>query len=827
MIDFFAVELRVTNSKTYLYGAGAMAATIFLANLAIFLWLQDTWGGLLVGRLILTIVGVAVLAVLYRAARASLVQSPHLARAWMYLAASQLMALISGGFRSLMALGAESQALPAMIDGMYLLSLPLFLLGILSLPGKRQPFSDCVKMVLDLSSVLAVLVLGTWVFFIGPLKTALGGLPLWTQLAGFAYLGGALLLVFGLLLLLFRWPMSRQQAPYVWLALATGLIVVKDFASGIQILAGTYTNGGLLDLGQIGAALLLGLAGTTQWMMMHRKLMGRGSQPEPRAKTGGLQGGWFQYLPYGFLLGAYLLIPFSEHYPMPMSFLWLSVCVGGIIGLVSVRQVVTLRENNHLAVKLVAVTGLVDQQVEQLQAVNQSLLSEIESRKQVEERLLHDTLHDPLTGLPNRTLYMDRLRHAIEYGKRNEHYRFAMLFLDLDHFKAINEVLGHAMGDRLLVMVSERLGSQVRASDMVARLVGDEFIILLEGIQDLEAVEAFALRILDLIKVPFEMDGHQIIITASIGVVAETSSYDNPEDIVRDADIAMYQAKAEGKGRYQVFHLGLRDQVLVRVDMENGLHYALERGELQLHYQPIHALESEEIIGFEALLRWNHPIRGQIQPVELIAIAEENGLIIPIGRWVLENACRQLREWQEKYPRKAALTMNVNISSTQLGQPDFVNEVERILVDTGLDGNCLRLEITESICLQNPEALAEVFMRLDRLGIQLQIDDFGTGYSALSYLQNYPIRAIKIDRAFIGNMGDEGCNGEIVRTIIGLAHGLGMGTVAEGIETQAQLVNLRGYGCNFGQGFHLSLPMNGEAAEGLLNGNTIGKALGC
>jgi diguanylate cyclase (GGDEF)-like protein len=508
-------------------------------------------------------------------------------------------------------------------------------------------------------------------------------------------------------------------------------------------------------------------------------------------------------------------------------FALVALCVAGITGMVLSRQVVTDQEKLNLEQQLIAVTGQAKIQAWQLHEMNEALMFEIDYRSRVEEEMAHNCLHDLVTGLANRAFFLDRLQHVMAYVECSEIYRFAVLLLDLDEFKAVNDYLGHVLGDQLLAAIARRLQDQVRACDLVARLGGDEFAILLEGLQDFDPVRKCANRILEAIEQPFELGGQRIAMTTSIGLVYGGHGYDQPEEILRDADIAMHQAKRQGRARSEIFNLELRDQIFQRMEMENNLYYALERDELQLHYQPIHALESEEIIGFEALLRWNHPLRGQIQPVEFIAIAEETGLIIPIGRWVLENACRQLKIWQEKYPRAQMLTMNVNISSLQLAQPDFVEQVEGILEATGLDGACLRLEITESVCLQNPEALAAVFLGLDRLGIQLQIDDFGTGYSALSYLQNYPIRAIKIDRTFIDRMGEECHNGEIVRTIIGLAHGLGMGTVAEGIESQTQLVNLRGYGCKFGQGFHLSLPMNGAAAEGLLHSNTIGMALGC
>jgi diguanylate cyclase (GGDEF)-like protein len=497
-------------------------------------------------------------------------------------------------------------------------------------------------------------------------------------------------------------------------------------------------------------------------------------------------------------------------------FALVALCVAGLTGVALTRQVVTVREKLNLEQQLVAMTGQAKIQAWQLHEMNEALMFEIDSRSRVEEEMAHNCLHDPVTGLANRAFFLDRLQHAMAYAEGSETYRYAVLLLDLDVFKAANDYLGHALRDQLLVDIARRLQDQVRGGDLVARLGGDEFAILLEGLQDFDPVRKCANRILEAIKQPCEPGGQRIAMTASIGLVYGGHDYDQPEEILRDADIAMHQAKRQGRARSEVFNLEFRDQILQRIELENDLQGALERQELVLYYQPIHVLDTGDVSGFEALLRWQHPLRGMIYPVEFIAIAEESGLIIPIGRWVLENACRQLKAWQDMFPRSVPLTMNVNISSLQLVQPDFLDDVRQILEETALQGESLRLEITESICLQKQESLASVFAGLDRLGIELQIDDFGTGYSALSYLQNYPVRAIKIDREFINRMGDECRNGEIVRMIIGLAHGLGMGTVAEGIESQTQLAELREFGCLFGQGFHLSPPMAGERVYALL-----------
>jgi diguanylate cyclase (GGDEF)-like protein len=459
----------------------------------------------------------------------------------------------------------------------------------------------------------------------------------------------------------------------------------------------------------------------------------------------------------------------------------------------------------------------VEQRTEELSHSNTKLLAEIAERQRAQEQLAYDAVHDALTGLPNRVLFMDRLQHASALAKRHDTYRFAVLFLNLDYFKVVNDSLGHSIGDQLLIALTQRLRTCLHTSDTIARLGGDEFVMLIEETEDVQSVTSKAHRIQAQLKLPFSLDGHQVVASASIGIVADAQAYEQPEEALRNADIAMSHAKGLGKARFEIFSPYMREQALTRLELETDLRHAIERRELELYYQPIVSLPAEQITGFEALLRWHHPTRGLVNPLEFISIAEEIGLIIPIGQWVLQEACGQLREWQAGFPRKLPLTISVNISSSQFCAPDFIEQVADMLQAVGLDGHSLKLEITEGVWLNSSTEVTAIFKKMNDIGIQFHIDDFGTGYSSLSYLQDFPIQAIKIDRSFVERMRDDSNHTEIVRAVIAMAHDLGMETVAEGIETVEQLDNLKQLGCNYGQGYLLSRPINQAAIVQLLN----------
>jgi diguanylate cyclase (GGDEF)-like protein/PAS domain S-box-containing protein len=437
---------------------------------------------------------------------------------------------------------------------------------------------------------------------------------------------------------------------------------------------------------------------------------------------------------------------------------------------------------------------------------------DITGRRDVEEQLRHGALHDPLTGLPNRHLFMERLARSILHAREREDHVFAVLFLDLDRFKVVNDSLGHHVGDDLLAVVARRLAGCIRQEDTVARFGGDEFAILLTDIGEAGFAAGVAERILGEIAAPINLQGYEVFTSASIGIALSSSAYGRPEYLLRNADMAMYRAKAAGKGRYEVFDRTMHAQALVRLQQETDLRRALERGELRLFYQPIVDLGSGRIEGVEALARWEHPERGWIPPGDFIPMAEETGLIHGVGQWVLEEACRALRGWRNGRP----LTVSVNLSGRQFTQPDLVEQVSRTLDETGADPRGLKLEVTESVVMENPESAVETLRSLKALGIETYMDDFGTGYSSLSSLHRLPLDALKIDRSFVSRIGADPEATVLVRTIATLAHSLGLSVVAEGVETPQQLCLLRELGCEYAQGYLFSPAVDAEAARALL-----------
>ena len=456
-------------------------------------------------------------------------------------------------------------------------------------------------------------------------------------------------------------------------------------------------------------------------------------------------------------------------------------------------------------------------------------------RKRGEERLIHNALHDPLTTLPNRTLFLERLEYAMNRARRYKNYRFAVLFIDLDRFKIINDSLGHLIGDQLIIEVSRRLHESLRLSDLVsrtgsdepsssrsgsddtiARLGGDEFTILIDEIRNVSDPIRVAERIQREISAPFILGNQEIAITASIGIACSNAAYSAAHDLLRDADIAMYRAKVLGKARYEIFDRTMHAAAVARLNFEADLRHAVDRGEFCVHYQPIVSVSDERIVGLEALVRWQHPTRGLLPPEQFIPLAEETGLIVPIGEYVLREACRQIRVWTESFPNDPPLTVSVNLSAKQFIRPDLISRIRRILGETGADPQQIKLELTESAAMENAEHTKRLLSEFKQIGFQLAIDDFGTGYSSLIYLRRFPIDTLKIDRSFVSRMDANSENLEIVRTILELARNLNMDVVAEGAETAADVHHLKDLRCDYAQGFFFSKPLDAESLETLL-----------
>ena len=446
----------------------------------------------------------------------------------------------------------------------------------------------------------------------------------------------------------------------------------------------------------------------------------------------------------------------------------------------------------------------------QLRDLGEQLKVEITERERAEEQLVRNAFSDALTGLANRALLRDRLDRALKRQIRHPDYLFAVLFLDLDRFKLVNDSLGHTIGDELLRAVARRLEKCLRSQDTVARLGGDEFTMFLEDIRDETDATRVAERVHKDLRAPFQVAGHEVFTTSSIGIALSSTGYTQPEDLLRDADTAMYRAKSLGKACYSMFDTAMHERAVALLQLDHDLRRALERKEFRIHYQPIVRLENAEVTEVEALLRWEHPARGFVSPAEFIPLAEETRLIIPIGRWALEETCRQVRAWQLQFG--TYLPVNVNLSGKQLSQLDLVYQITQILQRFSLDGRSLKLEITESVIMEDIESVITMLQQLKALGIQSSMDDFGTGYSSLSYLHRLPIDALKIARFFVSGTRTGVENPEVVRTIITLARDLGIDAIAEGVETAEQLAQLRELGCKYEQGYLFSKPLDSETA---------------
>ena len=470
------------------------------------------------------------------------------------------------------------------------------------------------------------------------------------------------------------------------------------------------------------------------------------------------------------------------------------------------------------------VKAMVDHRTAELQRQKDNLEHEVTVRRQSEEQLRHGILHDRLTGLCNRELLVDRLDRCLVHTRRHDDYKFGVLFLDIDRFKEINDSLGHAIGDKLLIAVADRLETCVRKSDTVARAAsntvarigGDEFVILLDGLKQWSDAAIVAQRIQEEISQPFKFPGHEVFTTASIGISTSELAYELPDDLLRDADAAMYHAKASGKARHEVFNHRMHAEAMARIELGNDLRRAVENDEFLTYYQPIVALDTGRISGFEVLVRWEHPTRGLVSPLEFISRAEETGLIVTLGHRVLNRACRQLRQWRDDLDIDPLLSVSVNVSKRQAADPSLVQEVEKVLDSTGIPGSCLKLEITESVIMSNPDSIAKLLGQIKKLGVQIHMDDFGTGYSSLSCLHRFPIDLLKIDREFMGLMDGNREYTGVVHTLVVLAHNLNMEVTVEGVENQEQLSQLLALDSDYAQGFYFSKPVSAEQAQQLL-----------
>jgi Amt family ammonium transporter len=444
-------------------------------------------------------------------------------------------------------------------------------------------------------------------------------------------------------------------------------------------------------------------------------------------------------------------------------------------------------------------------------------MQETQQRAEIEKQFSHASFHDALTGLPNRLYFMNRLERALRRSRRQPKYQVAIIVLDIDRFKSINEALGHAAGDELLVQAVQRLESCLRPADLVvARIGADELAFLLFDIQHLEAATIVAQRLQRSLDEPFVLERQNVFVTASMGIAISSMAYDNADELIRAADIALSKAKAEDRARYEVFDPATRDQVVSRQQLESDLRRAIEQDELRLHFQPIVSFDTGRIAGMEVLVRWQHPLEGMIPPSRFVPLAEESGLVVSLNRWVMQMACRQARAWQEELPEDVTFYLSVNLSARDLRQPDLCDFVAALLEENGVPKGMLRAEVTEGSMISDVKSASELVARLREIGVPLLLDDFGTGYSSLSYLQLFKFDYLKIDQAFVRRVTPAGQNLGIIRAIVHIAEDLGIQTIAEGIESAEVAEQLRSLGCRYAQGYYFSKPVEANRAEQLL-----------
>jgi diguanylate cyclase (GGDEF)-like protein len=695
-------------------------------------------------------------------------------RAWQLFAFAALCTAVSDSVWAVYEVALGTETTPFWVDGLALCGFPLWIAGLMSIPSAPRKGAERTRFWLDIATVLVGGTMLSWYFVMRPIAVATRSGPAEIILP-LAFPIADLIVVVSVAAILARAP--SQLARWPLRLIAAGLLsgFVADLAYGNMRIAGTYHAGDSVDWLWLLDGILIALAARFQ---MRETTVGLDSgaaavlTPRPRSSL----------LPYAAVAAGFglLIIVAIPHFGTEIG-----DCIFGALlltALVVVRQVLAARENMRL----------------------------LEERAAQEARFRHEALHDSLTGLANRALLRDRAEHALTRARRRQQLPLALIFLDLDNFKTVNDSLGHATGDALLVEAAHRLLACVRGTDTVARLGGDEFAILIEDPVDAGGCTLITDRILSTLARPFSIEGRNVFCGASLGV-ATVGDGDSADDLLRNADVAMYMAKANGKGCCEFFAPAMRTMALERMELEADLRQAVEANQFVLHYQPIVILETGEITGVEALVRWQHPQRGLLPPGQFIALAEETGLINALGGWVLREACRQAAIWHARFAATPPLAITVNVSGRQLHSPHLVSDVRDALRESGIEPHALILELTESVLTEQTPVVYDTLQALKALGVRLAIDDFGTGYSSLSYLQRFPIDILKIAKPFIDEIGQASGRHGLAQAIITLGSSLAVRTIAEGIEQPDQRVRLRALGCELGQGFHFSHPVT--AAE--------------
>mgnify|MGYP000878474127 CR=1 FL=1 len=755
---------------------------------------------------------------LFWAAYQSKAISKRLGLAWLLMALGQLVYTLGDFFWFILEVIVKESPYPSIADLFYAVYYPLFFSGAILLSLENHVIIQKFKNTLDMAIIMSGAFLLYWYILLQPISENTLSEPWYVRALAAAYPVGDILLLAAILWLLNSNPNRNARPQVITLLASVFVMIIADTFFSYQSLQGTYESSTLLDFGWTFSYTLTGLAGLQQVLAVKNRKNLR--KPDTQDKeSGSFRKNVLAFAPYFWLILAYLILYFGKSHSDPQYFTYLYIWVGVIVGMVLVRQAGAFLEIKSLNKKLKDLLRQVEQQARDLVTINQELESEIQLRVRVEEQLSFDALHDSLTNLPNRALFFQRLEHALENIKNHPDSKYSVLFMDIDQFKVINDSLGHGMGDQLLMIIAQRLTRCLRETDTVARLGGDEFVFLLENTSDEHMIDFIVNRINEEVQKVIMLENHPVFVTTSIGVVLDIKPYTTPGNILRDADLAMYRAKALGKGRFEIFQDGMHLQAISRLEIEEDLRRALQNQELELSYQPIQRISTGEFIGFEALIRWDHPKYGILLPGEFLGVAEETGLNQSIGWWVFARACTQIAAWQEKYPACNECFISINVSGRQISNSDLIPQIKKVIKQTGVKPSSIHLEITENTLIEGSEATIRKFEQLHELGIHLAIDDFGTGYSSLAYLQHFPVQTLKIDQSFIRGIGIKKSSLNVIKSMITLAHDLGLEIVAEGIETPSQLEELKKIGCDLAQGYLLSLPLSVDSAETFLREN--------
>lgn len=755
---------------------------------------------------------------LFLAAKFSKNLQPKLAKGWLILTIAQFLYAVGDLIWLVIEVILHQSPYPSAADIFYIAYYPLFFAGAIFFIPPTHIKMEWAKKTCDISIVILATFLAFWNYVIFPLSITYQGQPLTTQILTLAYPFGDLIVFCMAFWMIENADHSEMFKPALYISASAIMLVFTDIYFSYHSLIGNYHSGTFVDIGWIVGYLLIAQAALVQIRLID------GSIRTPRFKffrsfDPKIIMQLMSFYPYLWLFYIYILLLPNNRTPFiwnnPLNFLG----VGALLLIAFTRSVLSILENNVLVEKLQNTLKHVQQQAVILEQTNRELLSEMEVREKAEKQLIYDSTHDPLTDLPNRLFFEMELKKAIDLGKYSKEKVFSVFLLDIDQFQIINDSMGHKAGDELLKTIAERLRGCLQEEDIVARVGGDEFAILYHSTAKMNGILSAANCLQSNICREVNLFNHSVIITSSVGILLDSSRYDSQVDAFRDADIALYHAKTHGKNQIEIFKPAMQTEAYSRLEIEEDLRSALSRNEFELYYQPIVNLANSKLSGFEALIRWQHPRYGFLTPGDFITTAEESDLIVPIGQWVMEEACRQIRVWQLTFPEMKHLKVHVNISARQLIRPNFVSAVQCALELSGLSAESLRLEITESIGIGNYEQFLDKFKKLNDLGIHLEIDDFGTGYSSLSYIQNLPFDTLKIAMPFVQEIATRRKSVELITTINSMAKSLGLETIAEGIETEFQLNKLKEIGVNYGQGYLFSKPVNKTQAVGIMENN--------